>query len=97
VVSVRERERLIARIRQLRRVTEAGRGVQTTPVDPAEPDEVRALQNRVEHLEALVQGLQDSVHRESSRQAKRIAELEARLNPAALGKALSDDARARGL
>jgi len=44
-----------------------------------------------------VQGLQDSVHRESSRHAKRIAELEARVQPAALGKALSEDARARGL
>jgi hypothetical protein len=58
---------------------------------------MRALEVRVEHLEQMVQGLQDSVHRESSRQAKRIAELEARLQPAALGKALSEDARARGL
>jgi hypothetical protein len=37
------------------------------------------------------------VHRESSRHDKRIAELEARLQPGALGRALSDDARARGL
>ncbi len=51
----------------------------------------------MEHLEQLVQGLQDSVHRESSRQEKRISELENRLQPGALAKALSDDARSRGL
>ena len=48
-------------------------------------------------MEALVQGLQDSVHRESTRQSKRIAELEARIDPAALHRALSEDARERGL
>ncbi len=55
------------------------------------------LEERIEDLESLVRGLQDSVHRESSRQGKRIADLEARIQPAAIGKALSDDARARGL
>jgi len=44
-----------------------------------------------------VQGLQDSVQREASRHAKRIAELEAGTQPRALGKALIEDARARGL
>jgi hypothetical protein len=48
-------------------------------------------------VEQLVQGLQDSVHRESTRQSERLAELEARIQPAALGKALSEDARNRGL
>jgi hypothetical protein len=48
-------------------------------------------------LEQLVEGLQDSVHREALRQRKRIAELEARVDPAALSKALSKDARERGL
>jgi hypothetical protein len=37
------------------------------------------------------------VHRESQRQSKRIAELEAQIKPAALGKALSNHARERGL
>jgi hypothetical protein len=94
---VHERERLIARIRQIRRVPKAA-GDSTDPrgVDP-EWDQLRALEARITHLESLVQGLQDSVHRESSRQAERISELEARIQPGALGKALSDDARARGL
>jgi TolA-binding protein len=91
---VRERERLIARIRQLRRTTEVA--AEPRKVTPR-ADELRSLEIRIEHLEQLLQGLQDSVHRESSRHAKRIAELEARLQPAALGRALSKDARERGL
>jgi hypothetical protein len=48
-------------------------------------------------LEQLLQGLQDSVHRESRRADTRLAELEAQIQPATLGRALSDDARNRGL
>jgi BMFP domain-containing protein YqiC len=94
---VRERERLIARIRQVRRAPKAVD--QTAPPTDAvsERAQLHALQARISHLEALVEGLQDSVHRESSRHAKRITELEARIQPGALGRALSDDARARGL
>jgi hypothetical protein len=90
---VRERKRQTAQIRQAQ-----------MPNEPPEPpkgkrgrEDVRALEARVQHLEALVQGLQDSVHRESTRHDKRIADLEDRMKPSALGKALSDDARARGL
>jgi BMFP domain-containing protein YqiC len=64
--------------------------------DP-ERDELRALEARIARLEQVVQGLQDSVHRESTRLSKRIGELEARTQPAALGRALSEDARKRGL
>jgi hypothetical protein len=92
-----EREGLIARIRQLRRVAATDAKPLESSVAGPEPDDLRGLEARIAHLEQLVQGLQDSVHREASRQAKRIAELEARIQPGALGKALSDDARARGL
>jgi predicted translin family RNA/ssDNA-binding protein len=94
---MREREQLIARIRQIGRVSRQASGSSRAPaVDPAR-DQLRNLETRLEHLESLVQGLQDSVHRESSRQSKRISDLEARIEPAALGRALSEDARARGL
>jgi hypothetical protein len=53
------------------------------------------LQARVVHLEQLVQGLQDSVYRESQRQDRRIAELEARLDPGALAAALGPPASDR--
>jgi TolA-binding protein len=99
---VRERERLIARIRQIRRASKAADAAQHPPEtepkpDQPKPDQLRALEARVEHLEALLQGLQDSVHREGSRQEKRLTDLEARTQPGALGKALSHDARERGL
>jgi hypothetical protein len=94
---MREREQLIARIRQIRRVANTAEDAAKVSADAPEQDQVHLLEARIEHLEALVQGLQDSVHRESSRQAKRITELEARIQPAALGRAFSDDARARGL
>jgi hypothetical protein len=95
---VGQREGLMARIRQLGQAAAAAEEPgKPAAAAPAEQDHLRALEARVEHLEQLVQGLQDSVHRESARYAKRIAELEGRVQPGALAKALSDDARARGL
>jgi hypothetical protein len=87
---------LIARIRQIRRATTAEHPAQARPAD-REQIHLSAVEARVAYLENLVQGLQDSVHRESSRQSRRVAEIEARIQPAALGKALSQDLRARGL
>ncbi len=94
---MRDRERLIARIRQVRRASRPADEAPKPPTAASSSDELQALEARVAHLESLVQGLQDSVHRESSRQAKRIAELESRIQPGALSKSLSEDARARGL
>ena len=97
MVIVRERERLIARIRQIRRVlSETDQHASATTRGPGQ-DELRALEARITHLEQLVEGLQDSVHRESSRLGKRVSDLEAQVQPAALGRALSEDARERGL
>lgn len=63
------------------------------------PDDhvLRVLEDRVIQLEQRVQGLQDAVYRESRRQDERIAEFEARIHPEAIAKALSKDARNRGL
>jgi TolA-binding protein len=94
---MREHRGLIARVRRIRSGGDAANQPEASAsVDPRQ-DRLLALESRVTQLEQLVQGLQDSVHREASRQGKRIAELESRTQPAALGKALSDDARARGL
>ena len=96
-MSLRERDGLIARIRQLR-------GTAAPSGEPAKPgrgtserEAVAALEARITHLEQLLEGFQDSAHREATRQGKRIAELEARIEPAALSRALSTDAHARGL
>jgi hypothetical protein len=110
-MSMREREGLIRRIRQMR-----GRPLpdQTPPpappagpaaatADPAvaaadsDAAAIEALRARVAHLEQLVQGLQDSVHRESERQGKLISEIQAQIQPGPMNAALSKDARDRGL
>ncbi len=94
---MRQREGLIARVKQMRSLDNAsdprpGEG----PSNP-QPISFGALEARIERLEAVIEGLQDSVHRESARHGQRIADLEARTEPAALAVALSRDARQRGL
>jgi hypothetical protein len=84
-VSTADREGLIARIRQIRRAApEVDERAGDLP-SGAQHDQLGALHARIAHLEQLVQGLQDSVHRESSRHAKRIAALEARPQPPSAG------------
>ena len=98
-----EREGLIARIRQVRRsAARADASARRSTVDPqdgrgARDDKVDALETRIADLERLVEGLQDSVHRESERHAKLIAELQGQIQPGAMGAALAEDARSRGL
>jgi uncharacterized coiled-coil protein SlyX len=92
-----ERDGLIARIRQLGRSgASADAAAQRSTVDPRD-ERVDALEARIAHLERLVEGLQDSVHRESDRHAKLIAELQGQVQPGAMGAALAEDARSRGL
>jgi hypothetical protein len=62
-----------------------------------QPDDLQRLRERLKHVEALVEGLQDAIHRDSIRHEERLAELERRTQPEALAKMLSDDARRRGL
>ena len=98
-----EREGLIARIRQVRRSgASADASARRSTVDPQDgrdtrDDRVDALEARIAHLERLVEGLQDSVHRESERHSKLIAELQDQIQPGAMGAALAKDARSRGL
>jgi hypothetical protein len=56
-----------------------------------------ALEGRVADLEGLVEGLQDAVHRDSVRRDEQSARLERKVEPRELARALSDDARERGL
>lgn len=91
----RETERLRSRIQQLRQALAPSEShAAARPAAEPAPDDLRA---RIAHLEQLVQGLQDSVYRESLRLDKRLTELETRTDPATLAAALSEDARNRGL
>jgi hypothetical protein len=93
---MREREGLIARIRQIRRLAAAGDRPDGRAGDP-EPDPLQALERRVAHMKRLLEGLQDSVHRESERHSKLIGELRGQVQPGEMGAALAEDARNRGL
>jgi hypothetical protein len=67
------------------------------PTGDANESRIAQLEQRLEHLEAAFEGLQDAVYRESSRHDKRIDELAKTIQPAAMARALSDDARRRGI
>ena len=90
------RDGLIARIRQIRRRATVPNQPAANP-DAALTQQLRSVETRVAHLEQMVEGLQDSVHRESQRHDKLIADLQAQIQPGAMGAALADDARHRGL
>lgn len=92
-----ERESLVARIRQIRRVRVPAEKSTSTAGQHADGARIDALEVRVAHLEQLVEGFQDSVHRESERQGRLIAELQALIQPGAMSAALNKDARERGL
>ncbi len=95
-MNIGEREGLVARIRQVRRAASA-RERPAPEADAPPREQIQALETRVAHLEQMVEGLQDSVHREGERHDKMIAELQAQVEPGAMGASLADDARSRGL
>jgi hypothetical protein len=55
------------------------------------------LEQQVAHLEGLVEGLQDAVHRESVRRDHEAAEIHRQMEPGELSRTLSEEARKRGL
>jgi hypothetical protein len=91
-----DREGLLARIGHIRSLA-AVREQRQSDTEPTDDQRLRTLEARMAHLEQLLQGLQDSVHRESDRHAKLITELQGQIQPASIGAALADDARKRGL
>lgn len=64
----------------------------------AAPDtELAALRRRIDHLEAALEGLQDSVYRESRRHDEEIQALQKVVAPHAMAQAIEADARRRGV
>jgi hypothetical protein len=55
------------------------------------------MERRLEHLEAMTEGLQDAMYRELVRQGKKIEDLQRSTEPAAIRRALGRDAREHGL
>ena len=64
---------------------------------PGSGDPVRTLEERVTHLEAMIEGLQDAVHRDSRRTHDELDDLRRRTEPSEISRALSRDQRERGL
>jgi uncharacterized coiled-coil protein SlyX len=103
----RELEGLVGRIRQARRATAAegevaaGTGSAVTGgaagSGSTDVDRIAGLEQRVAHLERLLEGFQDSVYRESERHAKMITDLQLQVEPGAMSASLAEDARNRGL
>jgi hypothetical protein len=61
-----------------------------------EPD-LRALEARIRRLESGLEDLQDAMHRLFVQQNERLEELSKRTRPEEIARALSEDARERGL
>jgi hypothetical protein len=90
----------VRRVAILGRIVQLGRGRLAPDTErPAVGHErrIEALEERIDQLEAVVEGLQDAVHRESVREAERIGALEKRTEPSEISRALSKEARERGL
>jgi hypothetical protein len=74
-------------------------GARPVPAQPHAGSEPRltALEARVGHLEAALEGLQDAVYRQSVLEDHKIAELGRRTEPHEMARALSEDARRHGV
>jgi hypothetical protein len=91
----------VRRVAILGRVVQLGRGRRGPDAAPQAPAgherRIEALEERVDQLEALLEGLQDAVHRVSVREEARIGALEKRTKPSEMSRALNRDAREHGL
>ena len=96
-MTLRDRHGLMSRIRQIRRAAAAAESRPAASRPEPATSRVDALEARIKHLERLVEGLQDSVYRESERHGRLIAELQAQTRPGTMSAAITEDARDRGL
>jgi hypothetical protein len=93
----RHRSRILDRVVSMRRraPVAADQAPTTRPSSPA--DELSALRVRLDHLEAALEGLQDAVYRDAQRHARELAQLRHEIQPAEMARALSTEARRRGV
>jgi hypothetical protein len=99
----RGRRGLFARVLERRRLEKApapdgGAAGLRDPADAGRHGErIAALESRLSHLESLLEGLQDAVHRDSVRREREIQELEQKTAPARMSRSLAEHDRERGL
>ncbi len=87
---------LVGRLRDLGRPRTPQAAAETRG-EMGEQKRISILEERVAHLEAALEGLQDAVDRQAVMQDERVADLRRRTEPDEMARALSDDARRRGL
>lgn len=87
--------RLLERVVQQRRASAAEAEPESEQAD--QDQRIRALEARIDSLEALIEGLQDSVHRESVRRGRELEEINRRIQPAETARTLGKHAREHGL
>lgn len=99
-----DRQRSVMARRILDRVPGLGREPVATATQPppgpapaGSPEPSDRVLARLSHLETALEALQDQVYRESQRYERELEELRAQLRPANLARAISADARNRGL
>jgi hypothetical protein len=67
------------------------------PLDGSVERRLAALEDQVARVNQVLEGLQDAVHRESVRRDDEAAQVRRQMAPRELARALSKDARKRGL
>ena len=85
---------MVDRLRELRR--RRGSVAKRQPELEGE-HRVALLEERVKHLEATLEALQDAVDRQAVLQDERFTDLRKRTAPEQMARALSEDARRRGV
>jgi uncharacterized coiled-coil protein SlyX len=70
---------------------------ESQPVEVSYEQRIAALEQRVEQLEALLEGFQDSVHREMTRQDRHLAALAEKTEPHEMTRAIGKYSQERGL
>jgi predicted nucleic acid-binding Zn-ribbon protein len=83
--------------RLLDRVIQQRRRSETSPTQDGLDTRVETMEKQIEHLENLVEGLQDSVHREALRHQREIESLNRKTEPAQIARALNRHSQEHGL
>jgi hypothetical protein len=92
------RHGLLSRVLERRRLDVDANEPQSQPQSvSATGDRIAELAERVHHLEALVEQLRDTVHRDSLRRDEEIRELKDRTDPAEMSGSIAGHSREHGL
>src|ERR671924_219902 len=88
---------LAERVGRLWRRRRSGPAFETPAAEVDRDRRLKMVEARVEHLETALEGLQDALYRHQVLEEENISELRKRTDPEQIARALSDDARRRGL